>query len=37
VLFRSGAAGLSVDGVELEGKVIPLLDDHREHTVMVKV
>jgi hypothetical protein len=34
---QDGAAGLSVDGVELEGQVIPLLDDHLEHTVMVKV
>jgi cellobiose phosphorylase len=36
-VVQAGVAGLSVDGVELEGKVIPLLDDHREHTVMVKV
>jgi len=36
-VVQDGVAGLSVDGVELEGQVIPLLDDHREHTVIVKV
>jgi cyclic beta-1,2-glucan synthetase len=36
-VVQDGAAGLSVDGVELEGQAIPLLDDHLEHTVMVKV
>jgi cellobiose phosphorylase len=34
---QGGVAGLSVDGVDLDGLVIPLLDDHREHNVEVKV
>jgi cellobiose phosphorylase len=36
-VVQDGVAGLSVDGVELEGRVIPLLDDHREHAVRVKL
>ncbi|KAF0101517.1 MAG: carbohydrate binding:glycosyltransferase 36:glycosyltransferase 36 associated [bacterium] len=31
------AAGLSVDGVEMGGLAIPLVDDHREHTVEVRL
>jgi cellobiose phosphorylase len=34
---QHGSAGLTVDGVALEGLVIPLLDDHREHAVAVRV
>ena len=37
IVVQDGAAGLSVDGVELEGRVIRLLNDHREHYVEVKV
>ncbi len=34
---QTGAAGLSLDGEEVEGQGIPLLDDHREHAVRVGV
>jgi cyclic beta-1,2-glucan synthetase len=36
-VVQLGAAGLNVDGVELDGLAIPLVDDHREHTVEVRV
>jgi cellobiose phosphorylase len=32
-----GRSGVTVDGVEQDGKAIPLVDDHREHTVDVRV
>ena len=32
-----GAAGVTVDGVEQDGLAIPLVDDHREHRVEVRV
>jgi cyclic beta-1,2-glucan synthetase len=32
-----GAAGVTVDGVPQQDKTIPLVDDHREHAVEVKV
>jgi len=32
-----GKGGVTVDGVEQEGKAIPLVDDRREHTVDVRV
>jgi cellobiose phosphorylase len=36
-VVQHASGGIMLDGVELEGQVIPLLDDHLEHTVMVKV
>ena len=30
---KGGRGGVTPDGVEQDGKAIPLVDDHREHTV----
>jgi cellobiose phosphorylase len=32
-----GVAGVTVDGVEQHDKAIPLLDDHQEHSVEVRI
>jgi len=34
---KSGVTRVTVDGVEQDGQAIPLVDDHREHTVEVSV
>ncbi len=34
---KLGVTGLTVDGVEQDGHSIPLADDHREHSVQVRV
>jgi cellobiose phosphorylase len=34
---RSGVMGVTVDGVEQDDPIIPLVDDHWEHTVEVRV
>ncbi|MGF1614974.1 MAG: GH36-type glycosyl hydrolase domain-containing protein [Gammaproteobacteria bacterium] len=34
---KSGVMGVTVDGVEQDGQVIALVDDHQEHTVEVRV
>ncbi len=36
-VVQDGVAGLSVDGVDLDALAIPLLDDHRDHNVEVRV
>ncbi|MEK6582674.1 MAG: glycosyl hydrolase family 65 protein, partial [Nitrospirota bacterium] len=33
----SGEANVTVDGVEQPDKAIPLVDDHREHSVEVRI
>jgi cellobiose phosphorylase len=32
-----GLLSVAVDGVELDGQAIPLVDDHREHAVVVQI
>ncbi len=34
---QSGAMRVTVDGVEHPGKIIPLIDDHQEHAVEVRI
>jgi cyclic beta-1,2-glucan synthetase len=34
---KSGVMSVTVDGVEQDDQAIPLVDDHREHAVEVRV